>query len=464
MSSNEFADLLEIRGSVGTSGIPEALAALESKIAAGTANVGVIGLGYVGLPLARLFARAGFSVTGFDIDPEKVASLNGGISYIGTVSTDEVRGMLDEGRFTATANFQTLADMDAIVICVPTPLTRNREPDMSCIEVTTRQIAQVLRPGQLIVLESTTYPGTTREVVRPILEKTGLGSGTDFLLAFSPEREDPGNETFTTARIPKIVGGEDPNALRIACAMYGRALERVIPVSSLEAAEAVKLTENIFRCVNIALVNELKVVYDAMGIDVWEVIEGAKTKPFGYMPFYPGPGLGGHCIPIDPFYLTWKAREFDIATRFIELAGEINTRMPHYVVERLSQAMDSKLGRALRGARILVLGVAYKKNIEDMRESPALKIIDLLQDRGCAVSYYDPHVPQLPEARRLARMAGTPSVALEDIREGAFDAAILCTDHDSFDLKTLLDGLPLVVDTRNAFGKAGIVDEKIVKG
>ncbi|MDQ2104362.1 nucleotide sugar dehydrogenase [Azospirillum isscasi] len=464
MSSNEFADLLVSGGSVGTSGIPEALAALESRIAAGTASVGVIGLGYVGLPLARLFARAGFSVTGFDIDPEKVASLNGGTSYIGTVSTDEVRGMLDEGRFTATANFQTLADMDAIVICVPTPLTRNREPDMSCIEVTTRQIAQVLRPGQLIVLESTTYPGTTREVVRPILEKTGLVSGTDFLLAFSPEREDPGNETFTTARIPKIVGGEDPNALRIACAMYGRALERVIPVSSLEAAEAVKLTENIFRCVNIALVNELKVVYDAMGIDVWEVIEGAKTKPFGYMPFYPGPGLGGHCIPIDPFYLTWKAREFDVATRFIELAGEINTRMPHYVVERLSQAMDVKLGRALRGSRILILGVAYKKNIEDLRESPALKIIELLQDRGCEVSYYDPHVPQLRETRRLARMTGTQSVDLEDIREGAFDAAILCTDHDSFDLKTLLDGLPLVVDTRNAFGKAGIVDEKIVKG
>lgn len=284
MSSNEFADLLVSGGSVGTSGIPEALATLESKIAAGTASVGVIGLGYVGLPLARLFARAGFSVTGFDIDPEKVASLNGGTSYIGTVSTDEVRGMIEEGRFTATANFQSLADMDAIVICVPTPLTRNREPDMSCIEVTTRQIAQVMRPGQLIVLESTTYPGTTREVVRPILEKTGLVSGTDFLLAFSPEREDPGNETFTTARIPKIVGGEDPNALRIACSMYGRALERVIPVSSLEAAEAVKLTENIFRCVNIALVNELKVVYDAMGIDVWEVIEGAKTKPFGYMP------------------------------------------------------------------------------------------------------------------------------------------------------------------------------------
>ncbi|NUB10707.1 nucleotide sugar dehydrogenase [Azospirillum sp. Vi22] len=464
MSSNEFADLLVSGGSVGTSGIPEALATLESKIAAGTASVGVIGLGYVGLPLARLFARAGFSVTGFDIDPEKVASLNGGTSYIGTVSTDEVRGMLEEGRFTATANFQSLADMDAIVICVPTPLTRNREPDMSCIEVTTRQIAQVLRPGQLIVLESTTYPGTTREVVRPILEKTGLNSGTDFLLAFSPEREDPGNETFTTARIPKIVGGEDPNALRIACSMYGRALERVIPVSSLEAAEAVKLTENIFRCVNIALVNELKVVYDAMGIDVWEVIEGAKTKPFGYMPFYPGPGLGGHCIPIDPFYLTWKAREFDVATRFIELAGEINTRMPHYVVERLSQAMDSKLGRALRGSRILVLGVAYKKNIEDMRESPALKIIDLLQDRGCEVFYYDPHVPELPETRRLARMAGTPSVALEDIQEGAFDAAILCTDHDSFDLKAFLDGLPLIVDTRNAFGKAGIVDEKIVKG
>lgn len=464
MSSNEFADLLVSGGSVGTSGIPEALAALESKVAAGTASVGVIGLGYVGLPLARLFARAGFSVTGFDIDPEKVASLNGGTSYIGTVSTDEIRGMLDEGRFTATANFQTLADMDAIVICVPTPLTRNREPDMSCIEVTTRQIAQVLRPGQLIVLESTTYPGTTREVVRPILEKTGLVSGTDFLLAFSPEREDPGNETFTTARIPKIVGGEDPNALRIACSMYSRALERVIPVSSLEAAEAVKLTENIFRCVNIALVNELKVVYDAMGIDVWEVIEGAKTKPFGYMPFYPGPGLGGHCIPIDPFYLTWKAREFDVATRFIELAGEINTRMPHYVVERLSQAMDTKLGRALRGSRILILGVAYKKNIEDMRESPALKIIELLQDRGCEVFYYDPHVPELPETRRLARMAGTSSVAQEDIREGAFDAAILCTDHDSFDLKVFLDGLPLIVDTRNAFGKAGIVDEKIVKG
>jgi len=463
MPINEAAALLEGGANADIASVSESIAALGAKIEAGTATIGVIGLGYVGLPLARVFANAGYSVTGFDIDPDKVASLNAGSSYIGTVSSEDVGAMLAQGRFKASADFQGLAEMDAIAICVPTPLTRNREPDLTCIEVTTRQIAKTLRPGQLIVLESTTYPGTTREVMRPILEATGLRSGVDFLLAYSPEREDPGNESFTTARIPKIVGGEDAVALRFACAMYGRSLERVIPVSSLEAAEAVKLTENIFRCVNIALVNELKVVYDAMGIDIWEVIEGAKTKPFGYMPFYPGPGLGGHCIPIDPFYLTWKAREYDVATRFIELAGEINTRMPHYVVDQLALAMDSKLERSLKGARILVIGVAYKKNVADTRESPALKIIDLLQDRGCEVSYYDPHVPSLPETRKLARMTGTPSVAAEDLKEGAFDAGILCTDHDALDLKALLHSLPLVVDTRNAYGRAGIVHENVVK-
>jgi len=463
MPINEAAALLEGGANADIANVSESIAALGAKIEAGTATIGVIGLGYVGLPLARVFANAGYSVTGFDIDPEKVASLNAGSSYIGTVSNEDVGAMLAQGRFKASADFLGLAEMDAIAICVPTPLTRNREPDLTCIEVTTRQIAKTLRPGQLIVLESTTYPGTTREVMRPILEETGLRSGVDFLLAYSPEREDPGNESFTTARIPKIVGGEDAVALRFACTMYGRSLDRVIPVSSLEAAEAVKLTENIFRCVNIALVNELKVVYDAMGIDIWEVIEGAKTKPFGYMPFYPGPGLGGHCIPIDPFYLTWKAREYDVATRFIELAGEINTRMPHYVVDQLALAMDSKLERSLKGARILVIGVAYKKNVADTRESPALKIIDLLQDRGCEVSFYDPHVPSLPETRKLARMTGTPSVAAEDLKEGAFDAGILCTDHDALDLKALLHSLPLVVDTRNAYGRAGIVHEKVVK-
>jgi len=436
---------------------------LAGLIETRTARVAVIGMGYVGLPLARRFAEAGFRVIGFDIDPEKVAALQRGCSYIGTVSDEEVAALAGNGRFEATCDFERLRQADAVVICVPTPLTRNREPDLGAVKATAQQVAKTLRPGQLVSLESTTYPGTTRDEVQPILESGGLRSGKDFFLAYSPEREDPGNPDFTTARIPKVVGGDGEEALALACKLYGSAVERIVPVASVETAEAVKLTENIFRCVNIALVNELKSVYQAMGIDVWDVIEAAKTKPFGYMPFYPGPGLGGHCIPVDPFYLTWKAREYDIATRFIELAGEINARMPHLVVERLAEAMDAKLGRGLHGARIVVLGVAYKKNIEDTRESPALKILDLLQSRGAEVAFHDPHVPSLRETRLLSRMAGLESVDVSVIQAGGFDAGVLCTDHDAFDLKAMVEGLPLLIDTRNACARAGLVSDRIVK-
>ena len=433
------------------------------RIADRSYTVGVVGLGYVGIPLALAAVKAGFTVIGFDIDAERVGKLNAGKSQIKHISDASIQAAVGARKFSATADFDRLGEPDAILIAVPTPLTKHREPDLSYVEKTAEAIAPRLRAGQLIVLESTTWPGTTREVIKPILERGGLVSGRDFYLAFSPEREDPGNETYGTATIPKVVGGEGAAALELANALYGALVVRTVPVSSTATAEAVKLTENIFRSVNIALVNELKVIYDAMGIDVWEVIDAAKTKPFGFMPFYPGPGLGGHCIPIDPFYLTWKAREFGIATRFIELAGQINTSMPVYVVTRLAEALDRQGGRGLSGAKILLLGIAYKKNVDDMRESPALALIEMLEKRGAEVAYFDPHIPVIPKTREHASLAGRRSRALSPEMIGDYDAVLIATDHDSVDYKSLAGHARLVIDTRNACARAGATGEHIVK-
>jgi UDP-N-acetyl-D-glucosamine dehydrogenase len=420
-------------------------------------------MGYVGLPLALTMAEAGFSVTGFDLDPAKVSDLNEGRSYIAHIAPESLVKASESERFQATAEFSELGDMDVVLVCVPTPLTRQREPDMSYVEQTAKQIAEELRTGQLIILESTTYPGTTSDLVRPILEATGLTSAQDFFLAYSPEREDPGNPDFSTKRIPKVVGGDGEAALTLAVAFYEQFVPLVVPVSSTRAAEAVKLTENIFRAINIALVNELKVIYEAMGIDVWEVIEAAKTKPFGFMPFYPGPGLGGHCIPIDPFYLTWKAREYEISTRFIELAGEINAAMPHYVVERLITGLNDRSGKSLKGARILVVGVAYKKNVDDIRGSASFKIIDLLQDRGAEVSYYDPYVPALPETRDHPSLAGLTSEVWGEALFENLDAALILTDHDGVDYQALAERCSLLVDTRNATARLDPPPENVIK-
>jgi UDP-N-acetyl-D-glucosamine dehydrogenase len=425
--------------------------------------IGVIGLGYVGIPLALTACRAGFRVIGFDIDAERVRRLNLGQSAIRHIPDAAVSEAAAKGLFVATTDFDRLAEADAIVIAVPTPLSRQREPDLSYVEKTTETIASRLRAGHLVVLESTTWPGTTDEVMRPRLERGGLKSGRDFYLAFSPEREDPGNAHFETSTIPKVVGGDGAEALAYATALYDALVVRTVPVSSSKTAEAVKLTENIFRAVNIALVNELKVIYDRMGIDVWEVIEAARTKPFGYMPFYPGPGLGGHCIPIDPFYLTWKAREFDVTTRFIELAGQINTAMPHHVVARVAEALDRQAGLGLSRAHVLVMGVAYKKNIDDMRESPSLRLIELLEERGARTDYHDPFVPVIPPTREHAALAGRRSVVLTDAAVAGYDAVLIATDHDAVDYPALAAAARLVVDTRNALGRLGIAGPRIVK-
>jgi len=437
--------------------------ALAGRLDAREATVGVIGLGYVGLPLAAAAARAGFSTLGFDIDPQKAAQLMSGRSYIDAVASEELAALVGQQRFAATDDFARLGECDVVAICVPTPLTRQREPDLSYVETTARTIALALRPGQLVVLESTTWPGTTREVVKPLLEAGGLKSGRDFLLAFSPEREDPGNADFATRSIPKVVAGDGPLAARAVEAFYGAVVEKVVPVSTLDAAEAVKITENVFRAVNIALVNELKMVFDAMGIDVWEVIDAAKTKPFGFMPFYPGPGLGGHCIPIDPFYLTWKSREFDMPTRFIELAGEINLAMPRYVIGRLEAALDGRLGKSLSAARVLIVGLAYKKNVADVRESPTFKLMELLQARGATVSFHDPHVPAIPPTREHAAFAGRRSTPLSHESLAAHDAVLISTDHDDVDYALIAAEAALVVDARNAFARRGIAGANIVK-
>jgi UDP-N-acetyl-D-glucosamine dehydrogenase len=436
---------------------------LQSALKARTAVVGVIGLGYVGLPLAASAGRAGFPTVGFDIDPAKAEQLNRGKSYIDAVSDADLGALVSAKRFAATADFDRLAVCDVVVICVPTPLTRHREPDLSYIEESGRQTARRLRPGQLVVLESTTYPGTTREVLKPILEATGLKAGRDFFVGFSPEREDPGNASFRTATIPKVVAGDGPEASELVSAFYGAVVDEVVPVSSPDVAEAAKLTENIFRAVNIALVNELKLIYGAMGIDVWEVIDAAKTKPFGFMPFYPGPGLGGHCIPIDPFYLTWKAREFELGARFIELAGEINTAMPNHVVEVLARALDSRFQTALSAAHILVLGLAYKPNVADVRESPSFKLLEILEKRGAKVSFHDPHVPEAPMTREHADYAGRKSAELTAKSLAGFDAVLIATDHDAVDYGLIAQHARLIVDSRNAMAKRGLPADKVVK-
>jgi UDP-N-acetyl-D-glucosamine dehydrogenase len=424
---------------------------LAEQLAAGielrTARVCVVGLGYVGLPLAETFAWAGYPVLGFDVDVDKVAKLRRGESYIGHICADRVSELVGSGRFEATAEPARFTEADAIIICVPTPLREAREPDLSYIERTGETLRRHLRPGQLVVLESTTYPGTTEEVLRPILEGSGLVAGQDFFLAYSPEREDPGNRDFATRNIPKVIGGFDETSLRLAQALYEPVVDGVVPVSSTRVAEATKILENTYRAVNIALVNELKTVFTAMGIDVWEVIEAARTKPFGFQAFYPGPGLGGHCIPIDPFYLTWVARKHGLNTRFIELAGEVNTAMPTYVVDRVMQALNDE-GKALKGSRVCVLGVAYKKDVDDPRESPAFEILELLQARGAQVSYNDPHVPTLPRMRhhkvRLDSQPLTPEFL------SAQDCLVLVTDHSRFDCAQIVAHARLLVDTRNA--------------
>ncbi|MBF9232272.1 nucleotide sugar dehydrogenase [Microvirga sp. BT350] len=438
------------------------VAELLAKFKERSATLGIVGLGYVGIPLALTAAKAGFKVVGFDIDAPRVDQINRGESFIKHISSALISEAVKGGKFEATADFARLGEPDAILICVPTPLTKHREPDLSYVENTARAIAPRLRKGQVVVLESTTYPGTTDEVIRPIFEATGLKSGQDFFLAFSPEREDPGNPDFGTSTIPKVVGGDGEAALALADMLYSQLIVKTVPVSSAATAEAVKLTENIFRAVNIALVNELKVVYAAMGIDVWEVIDAAKTKPFGFMPFYPGPGLGGHCIPIDPFYLTWKAREYDIATRFIELAGQINTRMPYYVVNKLAEAVD-KSGKAFTGSKVLMLGIAYKKNVDDMRESPSLKLIELIEGRGAEVDYFDPYIPVIPMTREHAELAGRKSVALDAKTLAGYDAVLIATDHDNVDYKLVVDNAKVVVDTRNACARAGIPEGRVIK-
>jgi UDP-N-acetyl-D-glucosamine dehydrogenase len=422
-------------------------------------KVGVIGCGYVGLPLGLRFAEAGHRVKGFDTDPNKVSKLNDGQTYIGHIPSTKIQQYVRSKHFSATSDFSCLADMDAVVICVPTPLDQRREPDLSYVEQTARSIQPHLQRGQLIVLESTTYPGTTEELVLPILEQSGLRCpiahgpdaehiGTDFFLAFSPEREDPGNKQYGLAQIPKVVGGVNPPSGRAAVSLYAQIVARVVPVSTTRAAEMTKLLENIFRCVNIALVNELKQMSLRMGIDIWEVIDAAATKPFGFMPFYPGPGLGGHCIPVDPYYLSWKAREYDFATRFIELAGEVNTAMPYNVVDAIGNALNDRQ-KSLKGSRMLVLGVAYKKDVDDLRESPTLKIMQLLIEHGARVEYNDPYFAQLHKMRHYD-YSQMRSVELTPSNLGSFDCVVIATDHTSYDYQAIVEASPLIVDTRNA--------------
>lgn len=423
--------------------------AIRKKISDRTAVVGVIGLGYVGLPLAHALWHAGFKVLGFDIDAQKIAKIRSAETYIKHFPSETLAAMTASGRFRATGDFAELSEIDAILICVPTPLGRTREPDLSFVINTAESIADHLARPCLIVLESTTYPGTTDEVVQPIIQAAGKRLGEDFLLAFSPEREDPGSGVETRT-IPKIVGGVDAPSGEVAADLYNAAFEKVHRVSNARAAEAVKITENVFRAVNIALVNELKLTYASMDIDVWEIIEAAKTKPFGFMAFYPGPGLGGHCIPIDPFYLSWRAKAFDRDTKFIELAGEINRAMPQVVVQSTIEALSQRFAKAPNGAKILVVGIAYKKNVDDLRESPALRIMEILKSMGADVSYYDPYFPQIPPTREHAALTGLEGVAFDKPTMSSFDAAIIATDHDTVDYASLVSWLPLVVDTRNA--------------
>ena len=422
---------------------------LAEKIRDRQAIVGVIGLGYVGLPLIRAFTSNNFRCMGFDVDQAKVDKLLAGQSYIKHIDSGAISTLIASGRFEPTSDLSRLSEPDCIIICVPTPLSDTRDPDLSYIEGTARSIAAALRPGQLVVLESTTYPTTTRDVVLPILAETGLVAGQDYYLAFSPEREDPGNPTFSAEGIPKVVGGHDPTSTELACALYASAVVKVVPVSSMEVAEACKILENTYRAVNIALVNELKMLYDKMGIDVWEVIDAAKTKPFGFQAFYPGPGLGGHCIPIDPFYLSWLARKYGEQTRFIELAGEINTHMPIYVVHRLAEFLND-IGKPIKGTKICLLGAAYKKDVDDPRESPSFELLKLLGERGAILSYNDPHVPTLPRMRHYPNMPAMSSQELTPEFLASQDCVLISTDHSAYDFDFIVQHSRLVLDTRNA--------------
>ena len=436
----------------------ESLLKLADKLSDKSFTLGVIGLGYVGLPLSLCFLRKNINVIGFDLDQVKIDKIERGQSYIKHILSEEVAGFVGRKMFSVTTDFSRLAEPDCLLICVPTPLTANREPDLKYIEATGRAIAKVMRPGQLIVLESTTYPGTTVEVLQPLLEASGLMAGVDFGLAFSPEREDPGNPNFGTANIPKVVGGIDPSSSSLAQSLYAAAMEQVVPVSSTQSAELTKLLENIFRSVNIALVNELKVLCLRMGINIWEVIDAASTKPFGFMPFYPGPGLGGHCIPIDPFYLTSKAREYDIPTKFIELAGEINTSMPYFVVQRVMEVLNNQ-GKAMKGASVLILGAAYKKNVDDDRESPSYKLMELLAERGADIRYNDPHIPTLRSSRKYDFGLDSTPLTEENLRQS--DCVLIATDHDAYDYDFILQHAPIIVDTKNVFANRSEYPDKI---
>ena len=434
------------------------------KIKNKTVVVGIIGMGYVGLPLGLAFAKKRIKVVGFDLDRNKISLLNQGKGYLKHISNHKIKEAYNSGFLKATSDFSKLKQVDTIIICVPTPLTEHREPDMSFVENTSKTIAKYLRKEQLVVLESTTYPGTTEELLLPLFENAGgknkFKVGRDFFLAFSPEREDPNNPDFTTDEIPKVIGGVTPHCSKVAKALYDQVIIKTVPVSSPRAAEATKLLENIYRSVNIALVNELKMVFDKMNIDVWEVIAAASTKPFGFKAFYPGPGLGGHCIPIDPFYLTWKAREYELNTKFIELAGEVNTHQPYYVVEKSAEVLN-KFKKALNGAKVLILGAAYKKDIDDMRESPSLKLIEIYRDKGAIVEYYDPLVPILPKTRKYNY--NLKSVKLTKEKLCSYDLVVLSTDHSIFNYKFIETNAKLIVDARNAFEVRGFKSKKVFK-
>ena len=432
-----------------------------AKIKSKQATIGIVGLGYVGLPLAQAFCQKGVKTVGFDIDQKKIDAIEAGRSYIKHIGDDVIQKMRADKLFEVTTDFAQVADVDVIIICVPTPLSKHREPDLGPVLNTGRSIMPHLQKGQLVILESSTYPGTTDTELAGVLERSGMKKDADFYLAYSPEREDPGNETFSTSTIPKIVGADTQEARDMAVAVYDRVISEVIPVASSRTAEAIKLSENIFRSVNIALVNELKVIFDAMDIDVWDVIDGAATKPFGFMPFYPGPGLGGHCIPIDPFYLTYKAREYGVPTRFIELAGEINTKMPQLVVAKTGQALSLISQKALNGSNILIIGMAYKKNVDDMRESPSLVLTELLEAEGAEVAYHDPFVAVIPPTREHSNLAGRESLELTPETISQADAVLISTNHDGLDYQMLADNATLIIDTRNAMkdfpGKAVVV-------
>lgn len=451
---------------------------LLSKIKNKTAVVGIIGMGYVGLPLALTFSNNDFHVIGFDIDENKIPLLNSGKSYIKHIDSKLIKSVVDKQKFEATSDFTRLQECDAIIICVPTPLDEHREPDMTFVENTAKTIQKYLKKGQLVTLESTTYPGTTEELLLPLFESAPLAKspvtdintlmpnsskmvvGKDFFLAFSPEREDPGNKDYSTSTIPKIVGGVTKSCLEVAESLYSQVVKKTVPVSSPRVAEAAKLLENIYRSVNIALVNELKMVFEKMNIDIWEVIEAAKTKPFGFQAFYPGPGLGGHCIPIDPFYLTWKAREYEVNTKFIELAGEINTFQPYHVVDKAIEVLNEHQ-KTLKGSKILILGVAYKKNIDDMRESPSLKLIEILREKGAEVDYNDPYLPKLPPTRKYKFNMHSVELRKDSIR--LYDLVILATDHDDYDYSFIRKNAKLILDTRNAFKIKGLNEDNIYK-